>query len=287
MSTVVAGKKGEAKRSHSKSKEPLKSVFIEDFYSAALRHNVTLEVILPPWYDEAVQFSFPTVYFNDGQLLGQIHIKETLAELYLFNLIPPVIVIGIHAHNRMQEYGVAGVPDFKKRGNKADKYSRAIIKEILPLIRKNFRTLDGVENNAIAGFSLGGLSAFDIAWNYPHIFGTAGVFSGSFWWRSKGYGHGYDDESDRIMHKMVRGTDSKSFQRFWFECGTHDEMADRNNNGVIDAIEDTLDLIKELGELGFVRGRDIEYVEVPGGQHNEATWAAVMPAFLQWTFGKK
>jgi enterochelin esterase-like enzyme len=144
-----------------------------------------------------------------------------------------------------------------------------------------------VENNAIAGFSLGGLSAFDIAWNYPHIFGTAGIFSGSFWWRSKGYEQGYNDDSDRIMHKMVRGTDSKSFQRFWFECGTHDEMADRNNNGVIDAIEDTLDLITELGELGFVRGRDIEYVEVPGGQHNEATWAAVMPAFLRWTFGKK
>jgi enterochelin esterase family protein len=28
----------------------------------------------------------------------------------------------------------------------------------------------------------------------------------------------------------------------------------------------------------------VEYVEVVGGQHNEETWAKVMPDFLRWAF---
>lgn len=262
----------------------IKSVFINDFFSAALKHHTDIEILLPPWYDETPQFSFSLLILNDGQQLGRLKLRQTLHNLYAENRIPPIIVAGIHAHNRMHEYGVAGVPDYKNRGDKANKYSRFMVFELLPLLRKHFRILDGPHNTAIAGFSLGGLSAFDIAWNYPHRFGAAGVFSGSFWWRSKGYENGYDNTADRIMHRMVRSIDSKSNQRFWFQCGTRDELADRNQNGVIDSIEDTLDLITEMEKLGFRRGHDVDYVEVEGGFHNEETWAEVMPRFLEWAF---
>lgn len=284
MKTRSADKKHTVAKQSLEKNELLKTVIIDDLFSAALKHNIKLEVILPPWYDETPQFSFKVLFINDGQSLHRVKMKEALLSCYFDKSIPPIIIVGIHAHDRMQEYGIAGAPDYKARGNKADKYSRCLVNEVLPLIKKNFRVLEGAENTAIAGFSLGGLSAFDIAWNYPLIFSTAGVFSGSFWWRSKGYGKGYDNDSDRIMQKLVRGTDSKSNQRFWFECGTEDETADRNNNGIIDSIEDTLDIIKELKDLGFEEGEDVEYVEVVGGQHNEETWAKVMPNFLRWAF---
>jgi enterochelin esterase-like enzyme len=87
------------------------------------------------------------------------------------------------------------------------------------------------------------------------------------------------------MHKIVRSTDSKSNQQFWFQCGTEDEKADRNNNGIIDAIEDTLDLIQELETLGFERNKDVAYFEVEGGKHDEETWSNAMPEFLKWMFG--
>ena len=246
-----------------------------------------MEILLPPWYEETPQFNFRLLILNDGQSMMKVKIKEALLELYKENKIPPLIVCGVHAHNRLQEYGVSGVPDYKSRGDKALKYSRFVVNELLPLLKKNFRVAEGAASTAIAGFSLGGLSAFDIAWNYPHIFGTAGVFSGSFWWRSKGYNEGYDDTADRIMHRIVRSTDSKSNQRFWFQCGTEDEMSDRNNNGIIDAIEDTLDVIAELEQLGYERGKDVEYVEVQGGRHHEDTWAEVMPQFLEWAFAPR
>ncbi len=88
------------------------------------------------------------------------------------------------------------------------------------------------------------------------------------------------------MHAEVRRGIYKPGMRFWFEAGTHDELSDRNRNGVIDAIDDTLDLIVELVHKGYRPFHDIEYVEVEGGEHNQRTWAKAMPEFLKWAFGK-
>ncbi|MBK9320932.1 MAG: esterase family protein [Bacteroidetes bacterium] len=288
MSTHSSSKRPliKSKPEEEKPEGLLKTIFIEDFFSAALKRQMKVEIVLPPWYKETPQFSFPVLILNDGQLVHKVKGKEALLKVYNENVIPPMIIAGIHAHNRLHEYGVAGVPDYKSRGNKAGKYSRFMVNEFLPLLKKNFRVLEGPAHTAIAGFSLGGLSAFDISWNYPHFFGTTGVFSGSFWWRSKSYDGGYDEASDRIIHKLVRGTDSVSNQRFWFQCGTEDELSDRNNNGVIDSIEDTLDLIDELQAIGYEKGTNIEYVEVEGGRHDEETWSKVFPDFLIWAFGR-
>jgi enterochelin esterase-like enzyme len=75
--------------------------------------------------------------------------------------------------------------------------------------------------------------------------------------------------------------------QFWLQTGTEDEKDDRNHNGIIDSIEDTLDLIAELERKGFRWGRDIRYVEVKGGHHDQATWSAIMPDFLTWAFSNK
>ncbi len=85
------------------------------------------------------------------------------------------------------------------------------------------------------------------------------------------------------MHRRVRETKGRPPLRLWFQAGTGDERADRDDNGVIDAIQDTRELMRELTAKGFVGGSDMTYVEVPGGGHNEATWARALPDFLGWT----
>jgi len=258
---------------------------IDDFFSAALRRRVKMEVLLPPWYDELTNHRFPVLYLNDGQVLRQVKMRDALMDAYSRNLIPPIIVVAIYASNRMQEYGVASTPDYKKRGSKAVKYTRFVTHELRNLINNNFRTLTDSSYNIIAGYSLGGLSAFDIALHHPHLFSCAGIFSGSFWWRSKAYSDGFNEQTDRIMHEVVKQFTTKPAVRFWFECGTLDEIADRNKNDVIDAIDDTLDLINELKKIGFSSPHELQYVEVVNGYHDEATWADVMPLFLAWAFG--
>ena len=98
-------------------------------------------------------------------------------------------------------------------------------------------------------------------------------------------GKGYTD-ADRIAHSMIKGTATKPELKFWLQTGTQDETADRNKNGIIDSIDDTIDLIKELEAKGYKRPEDIRYVEVVGGSHSTETWAKAMPKFLVWAFGK-
>ena len=62
---------------------------------------------------------------------------------------------------------------------------------------------------------------------------------------------------------------------------------DRNNNGVIDSIDDTVSLIDELAAKGYNRSTDIHYLELADGKHDIATWARAFPEFLKWGWGRK
>jgi hypothetical protein len=65
-----------------------------------------------------------------------------------------------------------------------------------------------------------------------------------------------------------------------------DEKADRNNNGIIDSIDDTISLIDELTAKGYSREKDIVYLELADGRHDVPTWGRAFPAFLQFAFSK-
>jgi enterochelin esterase-like enzyme len=225
---------------------------------------------------------------NDGQDLERLGLAAILDELYGRGHINPLFCVGIHAGaDRKMEYGTAGVPDYQGRGARAGEYSRFVFEELLPVVHER-SGIDYFAEKAFAGFSLGALSAMDIVWSNPAEFSKAGLFSGSFWWRTKDREDGsYQDETDRIMHRRVRESAFRPGLRFYFECGTQDEGEDRNGNGVIDSIDDTQDLIRELVLKGYEPNSDIQYTEIEGGRHDVETWARAMPDFLEWGWGKK
>lgn len=256
------------------------------FYSAHLNREVVFDIVLPPHYNTHSNLN-KVLFMNDGQDFESLKIKQILQNLYQNNDIEPFVLVAIHTNeNRMKEYGTASMPDYKNRGNLAGKYNKFIIDEFLPHIRKNFHASANPADNFFCGFSLSGLSAMDITWNNPLVFSKVGVFSGSFWWRKKAYDAGYDEDKDRIMHNIIKEGSYNKGQKFWFECGTNDEKDDRNNNGIIDSIEDTLDLIAELENHGYKKTVDIVYYEVKDGEHNQKTWSEAMPVFLKWLVGK-
>jgi len=249
--------------------------------SAALGRDVTCTVLMPDDYNKTEPLNL--LLLNDGQDLENLQVKEALLSLSNSYKIKPVLVMAISAgEDRLQEYGTAGKLDFKQRGAKAEAYTQFVLNELLPFIKDN-TGLKTFASTAFAGFSLGGLSAFDIAWNHPEVFDKVGVFSGSFWWRSKGLDEGYTD-NDRIMHQIIRDTTVKPELKFWIQTGTDDETADRNKNGIIDSIDDAIDIIKELEAKGYTRPADIQYLEIIGGKHDMPTWAKAMPKFLCWAF---
>ncbi|RRB07013.1 alpha/beta hydrolase [Larkinella rosea] len=254
--------------------------------SVYLNRSVRLDLIFPKEYDASTE-RFPVLYLNDGQDLERLRMTHVLQAVYQQKTIQPFVLVAIHCGDRIQEYGVAAQADYLNRGSKAGAYTHFVIHELLPYVQKHYRITNDPAQAVFAGFSLGGLSAFDLVWNHPELFGKAGVFSGSFWWRQRGLNEGYSDDTDRIMHARVRQTKRPQGARFWFQTGTLDETDDRDHDGVIDSIDDTLDLIAEIERKGFRWGNEVQYVEVKGGFHNPETWSAVMPQFLVWAFGKQ
>lgn len=257
----------------------------DSLYSVPLKRTVHLDIVLPADYQYTKKY-YPVLFLNDGQDLIRLRMTNVLDSLYRKRAIRPFVLVAIHAGDRIQEYGTAAQADYLNRGSKAGLYTDFVLTELLPYIKKHYRVSTDPNQSVFAGFSLGGLSAFDIVFHHPDRFSRAGVFSGSFWWRSKSTDDGYRDETDRIMHDQVRKGSYSSSLKFWFETGTDDETSDRNNNGVIDSIDDTLDLISELVKKGYKREGDIRYIEIIGGQHNQKTWSKIMPDFLKWAFPK-
>lgn len=220
---------------------------------------------------------------NDGQDLIKMNFEQQFRSFNKNKLLNPLIIVGIHCGaDRKNEYGMSAGPDYNGWGAKAGAYEQFIIEELLPLIRARFKDLKFPEIS-YAGFSLGALSAFDIAWNHPEIFSLTGVFSGSLWWRTKDKEHkSYNPWVHRMMHKQVAGSSYRPGMKFFFECGEHDEEEDRNKNGVIDSIDDTIDLMRLLIKKGYREGKDIHYLQLPDGRHDVSSWAKALPEFLIW-----
>jgi enterochelin esterase-like enzyme len=225
---------------------------------------------------------------NDGQDLVTMSFEDILDDLLTDELITPLFCVGIHcASDRKNEYGTAAILDYKGRGAKAFLYNKFIMHELLPFIRKTY-AIASFKEKAFAGFSLGGLCALDIVWNHSHKFTRVGVFSGSLWWRDKDQDDAdFDEDVNRIMHQQVRKGHYAPWLKFFFEVGTQDETADRNNNGIIDAIDDTISLIDELVKKGYDKKRDMHYLELKDGRHDVATWARAFPDFLTWGWGSR
>lgn len=254
--------------------------------SKALGREIAIDIYLPPNYLFAWKRRYPLVVFNDGQDLPYARLAETLQKVWRSHALPHFIAVGVHAGaERSREYGTVRQADYKGRGDKAGAHRDFVLNELFPFIRERFRWSGKPEETAFAGFSLGGLSAFDIAWAHPEVFGAAGVFSGALWWRWAPVNPD-DPDACRIMHDIVLHTDGRpNAQRFWFQAGTKDEEEDRNGNGVIDAIDDTLHLIEDIRKKGYKEDQ-LRYLEMEGGEHNPATWGAAMADFLGWWLNK-
>ena len=247
--------------------------------SRALGRKVKITVYRPP--------IFPTkacrlLLCLDGQDLPRMPIIEILAEQARTYPRRPLIVVGIHAADRIREYGTAGKPDYQGRGDLSQAHQDFVLNRLLPWLEKRYQLWPQPKYRAIVGFSLGGLHAFDLSWHHADMLGSVGVFSGALWWRSATFNPKKPD-ANRIVHDYVAKTKQAPAKlRVWLMAGTEDEDEDRNNNGIIDAIDDTIQLQKLLIKKGFSTPFRLDYHEEEGGRHEPITWGKVLSDFFDW-----
>ncbi len=144
-----------------------------EFDSTRLGRRHQIRVYLPPGYEENTLKRYPVVYMQDGQNLffpeeafaADWQVDRTVGMLDSMNAVDEFVVVGVYSKDRMAEYTQPGYQT----------YGESLIGEVKPRIDQEFRTLPGPRKTGVLGSSLGGVVSFFLTWEWPDIFGVAGV----------------------------------------------------------------------------------------------------------------
>jgi predicted alpha/beta superfamily hydrolase len=226
------------------------------FASSILKREHNLRVYLPAGYEENPLRSYPVMYMQDGSnlffpeeaFLGrEWGVGGTLTLLDQMNAVDRMIVVGIYAGDRGIEYVNPGYHD----------YGRSIVEEVKPLIDKRFRTERDAASTGVMGSSLGGVVSFYMAWEWPHVFGTAACLSSTFTLK--------DNLIDRVLTEPRRNV------KFYIDSGWPG-----------DNYEVSLAMAIALVQRGYEYGRDVVHYAFPLATHAEPDWAARLHLPLQF-----
>ena len=163
--------------------------------------------------------------------------------------------------NRRVEYNALG-----------DKYSRLIIDELLPVLRKQYNISSNPDDRAIAGASSGAICAFTVAWQRPDEFRKVISTIGSF--TNIMGGHLYPD--------LIRNSDRKPI-RIFLQDGLNDNRGirgrgpDRHYDPNWDWHSQNIKMVQALTEKGY----DVNYAWGIG-THSNKQGGAIMPDMLRW-----
>jgi enterochelin esterase-like enzyme len=147
---------------------------IRSYTSTPYSKQRTLYVYLPPQYDSEPSRRFPVLYLRHGNgddetawsLEGRagVILESLLAE---GKAVPMIIVMPYGESNATGGGTREGIASLGKE----------LLDDIIPLVEKNYRTLPGRDNRAIAGLSMGGGQAFTIGLDHLDQFAWVGEFS--------------------------------------------------------------------------------------------------------------
>ena len=252
------------------------------FHSNILNNDRDVIVYLPPGYDVSKARRYSVFYMHDGQNLfdgatsfipGQEwRVDETAQRLIVAGTIEPLIIVGVYnTKDRIDEYTAAADEKYKK-GGRADLYGRMLVEELKPFIDSRYRTKRAAKNTGLGGSSLGGLASLYLTLKYPKVFGSAAVVSPSVWFANK-----------QIVH-YVDALLRKPNVRIWIDMGTKEGQTPQEAR---QSLNDARLLRDTLIKKGWKVGKDLNYFEANGAEHNEAAWAARVESILTFLFPRK
>ncbi|HYJ85137.1 MAG TPA: alpha/beta hydrolase-fold protein [Pyrinomonadaceae bacterium] len=255
----------------------------KSFRSILLNNDRDLVIYLPPGYEANPKARYPVLYLHDGQNLfdgatsfipgKEWQIDETAQRLIAAGKIEPLIIVGINntGKERIDEY--TPVQDAKRRmGGKADLYGRMLVEELKPFIDANYRTIRDAQHTGLGGSSLGGLVSLYLGLKYPKVFGRLAVVSPSVWF------------ADKHIVTNANALTAKPKVRIWMDMGTKEGG---NAEDAQKAVSDARLLKDTLIKKGWKSGKDLQYFEAEGAEHNESAWAQRVERILTFLYPRK
>ncbi|MBA3232196.1 MAG: alpha/beta hydrolase [Acidobacteria bacterium] len=227
-------------------------------------------VWLPPGYESERDRRYPVLYMHDGQnVYVDWRIDEIARALIASKEIEPLIMVlvsnGGRAQDRFEDYTWTK-PAEAPAGGKAEVYGRMLVEELKPSIDEAYRTLSGAADTAVGGASLGGIVSLYLGLKYPNVFGKLAVMSPAVWW------------DDKVIVREVARFESRPASRIWLDVGLAEPKS---------MVANTKELRQALIRKGWTVGTDLIYFELPGGRHDEPSFARRAGDMLKYLFPPK
>jgi predicted alpha/beta superfamily hydrolase len=241
-------------------------VYYRDVRSVTLKNTRDLVTYLPPSYEEnPYKKDFRFVLAQDGQNLFNAstsfagvawECQTTMDQLIVEGVIREMIIVGIdNTAERINEY-TPTVDTSVGGGGDADKYLDFLEARVLPIVVREYRVAAPTPGNmGILGSSLGGLLACYAAWTRPHVYGSAGCMSSSFWW-----------DNFVFSGKIMTATPAPSPQNLaYLDVGTGEPAVQTDGFQVTRT---------HYEGAGWVVNSTLFSHVAPGAHHSEAYWGA-------------
>ena len=249
-----------------------------------------IRVLLPPGYKERANRKrrYPVLYLNDGQNLFDTSTSvfnplewqadEALDRLIKAREIGPLIVVGVDnagRGGRANEY--LPYPDADLRpplpSPEGSKYPDFLLREVMPLINRQYRTKAGAEHAGLGGSSYGALIALYTVLTKPGTFGRLLLESPSLY------------ISDAQIIKAGRNI-RRWPRRVYIGVGTNEygRPECRPGDWNQEVVQDVLKLKQGLEAAGLGAER-LQVVVEECAVHDEAAWAKRLHAALKFLYG--
>lgn len=157
-----------------------------NYFSGITKAWRRANVYTPPGYDNDVTKRYPVLYLQHGAgedetgWPGQGKMDFILDNLIAEGKATPMIVVMDRGYATDPVRPVSTEPAGPgPRGMSANVFPEVLVKEIIPMIDKNFRTLSDREHRAMAGLSMGGFQTFQTTMTNLDKFSYIGGFSGA------------------------------------------------------------------------------------------------------------
>lgn len=166
---------------------PHGEVRIQPYYSEITQSWREAYVYTPPGYDTNVNENYPVLLLMHGAGEDQTGwSRQGKANFILDNLIAsgdavPMIIVMDHgqAVNPNAPKPTPGERGARNLFAGFDTFGEVVVREIIPMVDENYRTIPDREHRAMAGLSMGGFQTFSTTLNHLDMFSYIGGFSGA------------------------------------------------------------------------------------------------------------
>lgn len=250
---------------------PHGAVHHQFYKSAVVGDDRDYFVYTPPNYDPASKQKYPVLYLLHGfsdradgwTAMGKANfILDSLIHDGKAKPMIVVMTLGYGAPEIVQRTPqfAAGFQNKELRTRNFDRYTEALLKEVMPAVEKNYRVSTDRESRAIAGLSMGGAESLLTGLNHLDKFGYIGSFSAG------GLGSDLDSQFPSLDVKAAQ-----KVRTLWIACGTEDGLIKPN---------------REFIAWLKTKGIEPTAIETPG-MHTWMVWRRNLDTFAPLLFQSK